>query len=365
MRPALILILLGGLLASVGLAQEPAPSDVPPPAPATVAPPPPASPSGTPETQSSPPAPPSSAQGSESSLPAASASPEKAPADVQGARETPLDNETFDARIHRRLDEFNQRHAQRQLEMASYAEASGADPGLGRYADARKIQVELKDELDREQTSEQLANDYAEQVREVLGKEQAVQDFIAKRRNTLDDLSKQSVSVNRQDLEVALANLARQPESPEIQAQMRDIDRRLSEAERVENDVPAHRTRAEQEAAGAAEELAKLKALQQSYQKESKAFAADALAAHNNRLALADRLEYYLVRAQAEDVLEQGRKAMESAQHLSASPEVDKTLNSSAPTTKSDPDLELLRSCIQQSGDVKACHEKASQPHQE
>jgi hypothetical protein len=227
------------------------------------------------------------------------------------------------------------------------------------------IQVELKDELDREQTSEQLANDYAEQARELLDKQQAVQDFVAKRRKTLDELSKQNVSVNRQDLEVALANLARQPESPEIQAQMRDIDRRLSDAERLENDLPAHRTWAGQEATGAAEELAKLKALQQSYEKESKAFAADALSAHNNRLALADRLEYYLVRTQAEDVLEQGHKAAESTQHLSASPEVDKTLKSSAPATKSDADTEQLRSCIQQSGDVKACQEKASQPHQE
>jgi hypothetical protein len=308
---------------------------------------------------------PNAAPGTESSPPAASETPERAPTDVQGARETPLDNETFDGRIHRRLEEYNQRHGQRELEMASYAEASGGDPGLAQYADARKIQVELKDELDREQTSEQLANDYAEQVREVLAKQQAVVDFITKRRNTLDDLSKETVSVNRQDLEVALANLARQPESPEIQAQMRDINRRLSDAERLENDLPAHRTRAGQEAAGAAEELAKLKALQQFYEKESKAFAADALSAHNNRLALADRLEFYLVRAQAEDVLEQGRKATESVQHLSASPEVDKTLKSPASATKSDADLEKLRSCIQQSGDVKACQEKASQPHQE
>jgi hypothetical protein len=267
--------------------------------------------------------------------------------------------------VQRRLDEYNQRREQREIEMASYNKASGNDPGLERFADPRKVQVELKDELDREQTSEQLANDYAEQAREVLSKEQAVQDFINKRRKTLDDLSKQNVGVNRQDLEVALANLARQPESPETQAQMRDIDRRLSEAERLETDVPARQMRAQQETAGAAEELAKLKALEQTYEKESKAFAADALSASQNRVGLADRLEYYLVRAQAEDVLEQGRKATQSVQHLSASPEVGKTLNSSGPSAKSDADLEQLRSCIQQTGDVKACHEKARQAHQE
>jgi hypothetical protein len=348
MRPALILILLGCALASVALAQQPAPSDVPPPPPPSVA---------------APPPPPGATASEPGSLPpAASETPESAPADQQGARETPLEAETFDVRIHRRLEEYNQRHGQRELEMASYTEASGADPDLERYADARKVQVELKDELDREQTSEQLANDYAEQAREVLSKEQAVQDFITKRRKTLDDLSKQNVAVNRQDLEVALANLARQPDSPEIQAQMREIDRRLSDAERLEKDSPARQARAQQEAAGAAEELAKLKALQQSYEKESKAFATDALSAHNNRLGLADRLEYYLVRAQAEDVLEQGRKATGSVQHLSASPEVEKTLNTSEPRARSDADLEQLRSCIQQSGDVKACHEKARQP---
>jgi hypothetical protein len=349
MRPALILILLGCVLAGTALAQQPAPSDVPPPPPAGMAPPAP-----TPGATASEP---------ESSPPAAPETPDAATTDQQGARETPLNAESFDVRIHRRLEEYNQRHGQREVEMASYTEASGTDPGLVRYADARKVQVELKDELDREQTSEQLANDYAEQARDVLGKEQAVQDFITKRRKTLDDLSKQNGGVNRQDLEVALANLARQPDSPEIQAQMRDIDRRLSEAERLEKDLPARQTRAQQEATGAAEELAQLKALQQSYEKESKSFAADALSAHNNRLGLADRLEYYLVRAQAEDVLEQGRKATESVQHLAASPEVDKTLNASAPSAKSDADLEQLRSCIQQTGDVKACHEKARQPH--
>jgi len=177
-------------------------------------------------------------------------------------------------------------------------------------------------------------------------------------------LSKQNV-VNPQDLEVALANLAHQPESPETEAQMREIDRRLSEAERLEKDLPARRTRAQEEAAGAAEELGKLKALEQSYEKESKAFATDALSAHENRLGLADRLEYYVVRAQAEDVLEQGRKATQSVQHLAASPYVDKTLNSSGSSAKPETDLEQLRSCIQQSGDVKACHDKAHQAHQE
>jgi len=351
MRPTLILTVVCCALVSVALAQQPAPTQVPPPPPAGVAPPPP-----TPDTTGAAP---------ESPPPANSETTETAPADAQGARETPLDAEPFDARVQRRLDEYNQRREQREIEMASYNKASGNDPGLERFADPRKVQVELKDELDREQTSEQLANDYAEQAREVLSKEQAVQDFINKRRKTLDDLSKQNVGVNRQDLEVALANLARQPESPETQAQMRDIDRRLSEAERLETDVPARQMRAQQETAGAAEELAKLKALEQTYEKESKAFAADALSASQNRVGLADRLEYYLVRAQAEDVLEQGRKATQSVQHLSASPEVGKTLNSSGPSAKSDADLEQLRSCIQQTGDVKACHEKARQAHQE
>jgi hypothetical protein len=346
MKRAFILTFLACALASAALAQAPLPNNAPPP---SVNPPP-----ATGTTGAAP----------EASPPAVPETTETAPADTQGARETPLDTEPFDVRVHRRLEEYTQRRAQREAEMNSYAVASGSDPGLERFADPRKVQAELKDELDREQTSEQLANDYAEQAREVLSKEQAVQDFIAKRRKTLDDLSKQIGSVNRQDLEVALANLARQPDSPEIEAQMRDIDRRLSEAERLEKDLPARQARAQQEAAGAAEELAKLQALQQSYEQESKAFAADALSAHNNRLGLADRLEYYLVRAQAEDVLEQGRKATQSVQHLSASPEVDKTLNSSgSPTTpRSDTDLERLKSCIQQSGDVQACHEKARQP---
>ncbi len=345
MRRALTLALFGCALAGVALAQKPPTFQVPPPPPAGTAPPPPKA--GAAESDTPP--------------PAASETPQTAAPDTQGARETPLDAEPFDARVQRRLDEYNQRRDQRELEMASYSKASGNDPGLERFADPRKVQVELKDELDREQTSEQLANDYAEQAREVLGKMQAVQDFIAKRNKTLDDLNKQNGGVSPQDLEVALANLAHQPDSPETEAQMREIDRRLAEAERMEKDLPVRRARAQEESAGAAEELAKLKALEQSYEKESKAFAADALSAHENRLGLADRLEYYVVRAQAEDALEQGRKATKSVQHLAASPYVDKTLNNSGSSAKTETDLEQLRNCIQQSGDVKACHDKAHQ----
>jgi hypothetical protein len=351
MKPALILALLGFALAGVALAQQPPPNNVPPPPPGTAPP---------------PPAPGAAASEPESVPSAASETPATATEDnTQGARETPVDAEPFDARVHRLLDEYNQRREQRELEMASYNKASGNDPGLERFADPRKVQVELKDELDREQTSEQLANEFTERVREVQAKEQAVQDFIAKRRKTLEELSKQTANVNRQDLEVALANLAHQPESPETEVQMREIDRRLSEAERLEKDLPARQARGQEEAAGAAEELAKLKALEQAYDKESKAFAAEALSAQQNRLGLADRLEYYVVRSQAEDVLEQGRKATQSVQHLSASKEVDKTLNGAKPTAKTNTDLEQLRNCIRESGDVQACHDKARQAPKE
>jgi chromosome segregation ATPase len=352
MKATLILTVVCCALAGVGLAQQPASTDVPPPPPAGVGPP----PSATAGTKA--PAP-------ESPPPADAQTPETATADTQGARETPLDAEPFNGRVHRRLAEYNQRRQQRELEMGSYNKVSASDPSLGRFADPRKAQVEIKDELDREQTSEQLANDYAEQVREVQSKEQAVQEFIAKRLKTIDDLSKQKVTDNRHDLELALANLAHQPDSPETQAQMREFDRRLSEAERVEKDVPARTARAQQEVAGATEELAKLKNLEQSLQKESKAFAADALSASQNRLGLADRLEYYIVRDQAEDVLEQGREATESVQHLSASPEVEGTLDGAQPKSRSDSDLQQLKSCIQQSGDVMGCHEKAHPAKQE
>ena len=276
----------------------------------------------------------------------------------QGAREVPLDVEPFDVRVHRRIEEYGQRHQQRERQMASYDKVSGGDPGLERFADPRKVQVELSDELDREQTSEELAGDYTERAHDIQSKLQALQEFITKRRHRLDELGQHNGGARRQELEVAAANLAHQPESPETLAEMREIDRQLSEADRQHKEVPPELTQAQQEAAGAAGELAKLQALQQSYEKESKAFAADALSARQNRLRLANRLEFYLVRAQAEDELEQGRKAMASVQHLSASPETESALNGAGSSVKSDADLEQLRGCIQQSGDVKGCRER-------
>jgi len=369
MKRAWALTLISCVTAVVALAQEqgPASTDGSPPPPDTMA----TSPASAPAPS---PPPDTTAPGPESS-PAPSETPVNVPPDTQnatapdpasmtgaqGAREVPLDIESFDARVRRRMDEFSQRHQQREREMASYDRASGADPGLGRFADPRKAQVELSDELDREQTSEELAGDYSERAHDVQGKVQVLQDFIARRRQTLGELGNQNGAAHRSDLEVALANLARQPESPETLEEMREIDRRLSEADRAQKEVPAQLAQAQQEATDAAEELTKLKALAQSYEKESKAFTADALSARQNRLRLANRLEYYVVRAQAEDVLEQGRKAMESVQHLSASPEVESALNGSGSSAKSDVELQQLRACIQESGDVKACRGRVHQ----
>jgi len=359
---ALALICCATAVVALAQEQETAPTNGSPPPPDTTA----TSPANTAVVSSTPDTTPPV---SESSPPAPSETPVNAPPDTQGApapdpasgtgaqgaREVPLDVEPFDVRIHRRTAEYSQRHQQREREMASYDRASGTDPGLGRFADPRKAQVELSDELDREQTSEELAGDYAERAHDLQGKVQVLQDFIARRRQTLGELGNQNGAAQRPDLEVALANLARQPESPETLAEMREIDRRLSDADRTEKEVPAQLAQAQQEAADAAEELTKLKALAQSYEKESKSFTADALSARQNRLRLASRLEYYVVRAQAEDELEQGRKAMESVQHLSASPEVENALNGSGSTVKSDTDLLQLRDCIQESGDVRAC----------
>jgi hypothetical protein len=221
--------------------------------------------------------------------------------------------------------------------------------------------VELADELDRERTSEELSADYAQQVHEVQSAERALQEFIDKRRHTLDELNKQDGASRRPDLEVALANLARQPSSPESLTAIREIDRRLSETDRHGEELPALLLQNQQETADATAELANLQTLQQGYEKEARAFTADALSARQNRLRLANKLEYFVVRAQAEDMLEQGRKALGTAQHLSASSQVESLLTAPESTNKSDAKLEQLRSCIKQSGDVQACRQASHQ----
>jgi hypothetical protein len=319
MKPAAILLMMCGALAGVALAQQPAPTEEP-------APPPPVSDVSQP-----------------------------APEETKATPEAPPQPQAFDERVQRLLDEFNQRHQQRELEMSSYGKVGSAEPALERFADPRKVQVELKDELDREQTSAALAEEYAGRSHEIQSAEQALQDFIAKRHKALDDLGKRVNNINRQDLEVAAANLARQPGT---EAQVRDIKRRLSEAERDEKESPAKQAQAQQEAASAEEELARLRVLQQSLEKESKAYTADAASAHQNRLALADRLEFYVVRAQAEDVLDQGHKATAAVRHISASPEVVDTLSSPAPHGKLEVKPNPSRDCSPPAGDGKGCPEK-------
>jgi hypothetical protein len=279
----------------------------------------------------------------------------------QEAREVPLDSETFDVRVHRRVVEYGQRHQQRERRMSSYDKVSGDDPGLGRFADPRKVQVELSDELDRERTSEELSADYAEQAHEVQSTAQALEEFVAKRRQTIEELSKSDGAARRPDLEMALANLARQPSTPETLTAMREIDRRLSETDRNGKDLPAQLLQNQQEIADATQELASLQDLRQAYEKEARSFTADALSARQNRMRLASKLEYFVVRAQAEDTLEQGRRTLSTADHLSASPQVENMLRVPASTVRTDAHLEELRDCIKKSGDVKACRQAQHQ----
>jgi hypothetical protein len=281
--------------------------------------------------------------------------------DVQGAREIPLDNQPFHARVSRTIEDYGGRHQQREQEMASYAKAGG-DPSLERFADPKMVQVEIADEADREQTSEELAGDYRDQAHAVFSKRRAVEEFIAKRHQKLDSLTRQNgAGVSRQELELALTNLARQPESPETLVAMRDIDRRLSELEHSDKLLPAQVAQAQQEMTDAAAELEKLQQLQKAYEGQAQVYSAEALSAHQNRLRLADRLEYDLVRSQVEDTLEEGRQATESVERLPLSPEVQNTLSGSAPAARSDADLGQLRDCLRQTGDVKACRGKLPQ----
>ncbi|HXW14606.1 MAG TPA: hypothetical protein VEN79_08870 [Terriglobia bacterium] len=357
MKRATLLVLFCSAMASWGLAQQPSPTPVPAapsPPPETVAP----GPAETPPPDQ--PVAPGLVETKPPDQPAAPDTLGNAPtavAEAPGARELPLDSEAFDVRVHRRVAEYGQRHEQRESRMSSYDQVSGGDPGLARFADPRKVQVELSDELDREQTSAELAADYAEEAHDIQNKAQALEEFIAKRKQTLDALSKPAGPSNRQDLEVALANLAHQPSSPETLAAMREIDRRLSETDRNDKDLPAQLSQNQQETADAAEELAKLQAMQQAYEKESKAFTADALSARQNRLRLANKLEYFVVRAQAEDTLEQGRKALSTVEHLAPSPQVESLLAGPASATKSDAHLEQMRDCINKSGDVQGCRQ--------
>jgi len=357
MKRAIFLVLFCSAMAGWGLAQQPSPTPVPAapsPPPETVAP----GPAETPPPDH--PLAPIPAQITPADRPAAPDTLGNSPAviaDAPGARELPLDSEAFDVRVHRRVAEYGQRHEQRESRMSSYDQVSGGDPGLTRFADPRKVQVELSDELDREQTSAELAADYSEEARDIQSKAQALEEFIAKRRQTLDALNKPAGPSNRQDLEVALANLAHQPSSPETLAAMGEIDQRLSETDRNEKDLPAQMSQNQQEIGDAVQELGKLQDMQQAYEKESKAFTADALSARENRLRLANKLEYFVVRAQAEDALEQGRKALGAVEHLAPSPEVESLLAGPASTTKSDAHLQQMRDCINKSGDVQGCRQ--------
>jgi len=295
--------------------------------------------------------------------------PSSAPIDVNRASPPPTptgnstyslgpDSEPLSARVHRLLDDFNQRHQERVQEMASYDQAAEGDANLKQLADPRKVEVELKDERDREQTSKSLASEYAQEATTIVIQKRSLVEFLAKRRKALDDLNRRSGVNNQQDLELAAANLARQPGT---EAQVADIRRRLADAERNNTDAAVKRPQLQIQIAGAEEELKRVQTLEQSLDKESKAYLADAASAHQNTLNLADRLEFYMVQAKVEDVLDKDREAAEKPQHLSASQEVRDTLASPMPVAKVAAPPDAAKDCAEKSPDGKDCAEAAAE----
>jgi uncharacterized protein YukE len=213
MRPTPILTLLCYAFAAVAIAQQPGPPGEPAPPPVVTETPPPAH------------------------------------VETEAGHESPPAKEPLQARVRRLLDDFDQRHQQRMLEMSAYDNVGNAEPGVKQFADPRKVEVELKDEQDREQTSTALAKEYAEESRQVQTQEQALQAFIAKRQKTVDGLTKRASTVNQQDLELAAANLARQPGT---EAQVSEIRHRLSEAERNAQELSSQQAQSQRR--GRAEE---------------------------------------------------------------------------------------------------------------
>jgi len=288
-----------------------------------------------------------------SQAPAAPASPQA------GALEVAPDTDTLDVHVQRRVDEFEHRRQKREQDMAAFDKAKAADPALARYADLKKVAVELSDELDREQTSEGLANDYAGCSSKLETTAQALAQLIAKRRQELDGLTAaQPGTASRQNLETALANLAKLPDSPETQAQMRDLDQQLSQLDFNEKQLPARRNQVQHELADATEVLTRTKAGEQSCDKQAATYRTDAREARENRLRLADKIDTYSAISQAEDELEQGGKALEAAKHLGASSHTQNALNGAPPSSRSAADLQQLKDCIKQTGDVPGCRAK-------
>jgi hypothetical protein len=172
----------------------------------------------------------------------------------------------------------------------------------------------------------------------------------------LDDLTKRATLVNRKDLEVAAENLARQAGTD---TQVQDIRRRLAEADRDSKELSTQQPVNQQEASSAQDELKRFHALVESLASESKSYLADAASAHENQLRLADRLEFYVVNAQAEDVLLEGRKATDAVHHLAVSPEVQDTLESMGPGRKTVAASDPAKKCTEAENDAKACPGKA------
>ena len=135
MKRASILVVFCGAMVSLALAQQPASTEVPaaPPPPETaasgpvdVAPPGPtattpvgtvvATPAGTVDTTPT--------ESADTTTPGTLGKTPSVVANNQEARELPLDSETFDVRVHRRVTEYSQRHQRRERLMSSYDKVS-------------------------------------------------------------------------------------------------------------------------------------------------------------------------------------------------------------------------------------------------
>ena len=157
---------------------------------------------------------------------------------------------------------------------------------------------------------------------------------------------------------MALANLAHQPSSPETLAAMREIDQRLSETDRNEKDLPAQLSQNQQETADAAQELAKLQAMQQALRERGEGVSRR-MRSPRARIGCASRTSWNTSSSAPRRRIRWSRAAKRwgTVQHLAPSPQVESLLAGPASNTKSDTHLEQMRDCINKSGDVQGCRQ--------
>lgn len=260
---------------------------------------------------------------------------------------------------------YRQREAGRESQRSALENAGAKDPSTLALARVEETRLLLEGEKDRGATSQQLAKAFASLGEKLEARAQRIHALVESRNQTAVSAEAELNLLNglAPRRELALRNLAMLPPSTQSDQMMSGLNTELAQQQATHKLDQQRSLEARGEMKALKAEAGQLQQAAAEARQKSSDFANATRAAQVNESLLADRLEYFVARMRATDVLSSAAQALDHSAVLKDNVQLKSPASPAvtpAPTARAPQSVDRLRDCIRRTGNLDACRGKGS-----